>query len=47
MIWWLLFWLPGADSGVIVPPTPVPLPFMRRDGSRDDTRLPATRRNGA
>ena len=32
MIYWLLFWLPPHPSGAIPPPTPVALPFLRRDG---------------
>ena len=33
MIYWLLFWLPALASGSTTPPTPVALPFLRRDGS--------------
>jgi hypothetical protein len=39
VIWWLLVWL-RSDPGVVTPPTPDPLPFLRRDGSQFSGTLP-------
>jgi hypothetical protein len=45
VIWWLLFWLRSAGD-VTPPPTPEPLPYLRRDGA-DVAALPAFTRRSA